>query len=261
MSGPFETEGEARAAVGYIHEAAHGSIRRKVIGELNHQMLSDVASTTGVPKGAYDLRIVARLAGFEPETCAVPAWLITRAHGAGRAAPAPEALAAGMSPSPEQIRTVLNAVDVADYERKWAETCGDCDAGPGDLYATCEYRLATVGKYDALARPLAGPGEGAVSRFDNKDSQRIAMTGHPFHAMVMAAMRQAGTENATSLGLAFPESWDEPGERHDSPGGLILDDCRTEKYAAHAGGRCEHDRHQAGGPLEPAWSRQPRGER
>lgn len=36
--------------------------------------------------GAFDARILAWLAGWEPETCAVIAGLVTRAHAAGLAA-------------------------------------------------------------------------------------------------------------------------------------------------------------------------------
>jgi hypothetical protein len=207
MSSPFGTGAEARAAIDCHYEAAHGSIRIRVIGEPNHRMQCDVASTDGVELDADNRRIVAWLGGFEPETPAVLDQGITRAHAAPRPALAPEALAGSIGLTPEQINTVLDALGVAaDYKN--------------------------------------------------------AMNDHPSHVLIMAAMRQADTENAARLRLAIQETWDEPGERHESPGGLILDpDGRAEKCAAPAAGRCEHDRHQTGGPLEPGRSRQARGQR
>jgi hypothetical protein len=58
--------------------------------------------------------------------------------------------------TPEQIRTVLSALDVAaDAKRDAADVCPDCDARPdGALCGTCEWRLAVADEYDALAEKV-----------------------------------------------------------------------------------------------------------
>jgi hypothetical protein len=90
MTGPFETDQQVRElpAVKAIYDAMYTSHRRGVMGELGHRLLGEACQAAGVEVGAYDDRILVWLAGFEPETCAVVAGLITRAHEAGRAAPA-----------------------------------------------------------------------------------------------------------------------------------------------------------------------------
>jgi hypothetical protein len=85
VTGPFETAREASElpAVRATYDAAHASNRRGVIGERNLAMLLDAVADAGVELGAYDARILRWLAGWEPQTCAVIAGLITRA-AAGR---------------------------------------------------------------------------------------------------------------------------------------------------------------------------------
>jgi hypothetical protein len=78
VSGPFETERQAA-------EAARG----RTLGAIPDTaaqlaMLEGACATAGVDLGAYDLRILAWLAGWEPQMCAVVAGLITRANAAGR---------------------------------------------------------------------------------------------------------------------------------------------------------------------------------
>jgi hypothetical protein len=60
-----------------------------------------------------------------------------------------------------------------------------------------------------------------MSRFDYEASKVIAQNDFPFHALVMAAMRQADTENRTRLMAAFPQVWDELEQRYNAPGGLL----------------------------------------
>jgi hypothetical protein len=93
VNGPFETEREARElpAVRAIYDAMHASRRRGVMGERGYRLLDEACQAAGVQVGAYDHRILVWLAGFEPETCAVVAGLISRAHAAGRAAAAEDA--------------------------------------------------------------------------------------------------------------------------------------------------------------------------
>jgi hypothetical protein len=58
--------------------------------------------------------------------------------------------------TPADMRTVLEALDVAaDYKRDRAANCADCDASPADLCGTCEWRLHVADGYDALTRRLA----------------------------------------------------------------------------------------------------------
>jgi hypothetical protein len=85
--GPYETEQQARADVAHIHTQARRSIRRGVLTEANHARLMDVCQATGVTMGAYDVKILAWLANYEPEACAVITGLITRANAAGQASP------------------------------------------------------------------------------------------------------------------------------------------------------------------------------
>lgn len=51
----------------------------------SHRLLREALAGAGVDLGAYDHRIVAWLAGWEPQMCAVIAGLITRASQAGKA--------------------------------------------------------------------------------------------------------------------------------------------------------------------------------
>jgi hypothetical protein len=54
------------------------------MAEANYARLADACEGAAVTVGAYDSRILTWLAGWEPQTCAVVAGLITRAHGAGQ---------------------------------------------------------------------------------------------------------------------------------------------------------------------------------
>jgi hypothetical protein len=81
-AGPFETERQALGtpavrAVYTAFEAAPGLGRMQAP---NLAMLRAACEAAGVELGAYDLRILAWLAGWEPQICAVIAGLITRAR-------------------------------------------------------------------------------------------------------------------------------------------------------------------------------------
>jgi hypothetical protein len=173
MTGPYETERQARAVVAHIYDAAHASSRRGVLAEENYLLLFRACEAAGIELGSpasYDRRILAWLAGFEPETCAVVAGLIARAHPAAPAEreggkltairgvldafdwerddrqyalerieqiAAGSRTASGIEPggsahiSALDLRTVLSALDVAaDAKRDAADVCGDCDARP-----------------------------------------------------------------------------------------------------------------------------------
>ena len=60
-----------------------------------------------------------------------------------------------------------------------------------------------------------------MSLYDYKVSQRISAKGHPFYALIMAAMRQADSDNADALRSAFPDTWRELQARYNAPGGSL----------------------------------------
>lgn len=63
-----------------------------------------------------------------------------------------------------------------------------------------------------------------MSRFDYEVSKHLAAEDHPFHALVMAAMRKADDENGDKLRAAFPLVWAELWARYHAPGGLLADE-------------------------------------
>lgn len=65
-----------------------------------------------------------------------------------------------------------------------------------------------------------------MSRHEYEVSKEIAGADYPFYALVMAAMRQADTGNASKLQAAFPDVWDELQERYNTPGGLRAGETR-----------------------------------
>jgi len=86
-AGPFETERQALdtpavRAVYTAFEAAPGQGRMQ---PPNLAMLRAACEGADIELGAYDLRILAWLAGWEPQVCAVVAGLITRARSHGEA--------------------------------------------------------------------------------------------------------------------------------------------------------------------------------
>jgi len=75
-----------------------------------------------------------------------------------------------------------------------------------------------------------------VSRFDYEASKLIAARDLPFYGIVMAAMRQADTENAERLRLAFPDTWDELQERYWAPGGFLPEELVDDAAVREAAG-------------------------
>ena len=63
-----------------------------------------------------------------------------------------------------------------------------------------------------------------MSHYDYVLSQEIAAEGYPFYALIMAAMRQASTLNATRLKAAFPAAQEELEKRYNAPGGKLESD-------------------------------------
>ena len=164
MTGPFETEREARelAAVQAIYEAFRND---PGVGRMTphvHRMLVEACAAAGVQLGAYDRRVLAWLAGWEPQTAAVVAGLISRANTTA-AAPAPETRMVG------EVRAVLAAFDWECGDRQLALDAIDrivlAGAGPApaegpaapasaDTVALTAEQLATVIRALADAQTL-----------------------------------------------------------------------------------------------------------
>jgi hypothetical protein len=80
-AGPYETEREAREtpAARAVYEAFDAGPGPGKMAPGNMKMMLDAVGAAGVQVGAYDVRILEWLAGYEPQMCAVIAGLITRA--------------------------------------------------------------------------------------------------------------------------------------------------------------------------------------
>lgn len=63
-----------------------------------------------------------------------------------------------------------------------------------------------------------------MSHFDYKVSIEINAKDYPFYALIMAAMRQADTENLFRLKQIFPMTYKELEQRYYSEGGKLEGD-------------------------------------
>ena len=81
-AGPFETERQALStpAVRAVYTAFEAAPAPGRMQPPNLAMLRAACEGADVELGTYDLRILAWLAGWEPQICAVVAGLITRAR-------------------------------------------------------------------------------------------------------------------------------------------------------------------------------------
>ena len=84
---PYETERQARAGVAGVYAHGARSSQRGVMGQANLACLREACDRTNVTLGVFDARILAWLAGLEPETCAVVTGQVTCAYTAGLSAP------------------------------------------------------------------------------------------------------------------------------------------------------------------------------
>jgi hypothetical protein len=66
-----------------VYAQRQRSNQRGVMDEANLAYLREACDGTSVTLGAFDARILARLAGWEPEICAIVAGLVTCAYAAG----------------------------------------------------------------------------------------------------------------------------------------------------------------------------------
>lgn len=64
-------------------------------------------------------------------------------------------------------------------------------------------------------------GDDHMSLYEYQTSSEIVAEYDTFFAILMAAMRQADTENAMALRSAFPETWAELQARYEARGGLL----------------------------------------
>lgn len=86
--GPYETERQARAEKFPREAYARHRVGRDAPTDANAAALAHLVAAceaAGVELGAYDLRILRWLAGWEPETVQVVMGLVGRAHAAGLA--------------------------------------------------------------------------------------------------------------------------------------------------------------------------------
>jgi hypothetical protein len=60
-----------------------------------------------------------------------------------------------------------------------------------------------------------------MSHYDYLQSQEIATHDYPFYALLMAAMRQADSDNFRIFCDVWPEVVEEMRERYNAPGGLL----------------------------------------
>lgn len=129
MTGPFETEQQARElpAVQAVYEAYRADPGVGRMAPHARRMLDETCAAAGVELGAYDRRILLWLSGWEPQTCAVLAGLISRAHDAGVAR-------AGtvVTLDADQLATVLAALGDAQAHRMGVADafCRDCETSP-----------------------------------------------------------------------------------------------------------------------------------
>ena len=60
-----------------------------------------------------------------------------------------------------------------------------------------------------------------MSLYDYRKSLDLVQDDPPFYALLMAAMRQADTDNLNKLCHAFPWVWNEFQARYHAPGGVL----------------------------------------
>lgn len=63
-----------------------------------------------------------------------------------------------------------------------------------------------------------------MSQHEYEVSKYISLNDPPFYALIMAAMRQADTDNQIKLQQAFPDTWQELIDRYNAPGGVLESD-------------------------------------
>lgn len=62
-----------------------------------------------------------------------------------------------------------------------------------------------------------------MSLYDYEVSRQLDAQDVPFHALIMAAMRRADTDNQAILRAFWPAVWDELFARYNAPAGALND--------------------------------------
>lgn len=60
-----------------------------------------------------------------------------------------------------------------------------------------------------------------MSLYDYITSREISAQDYPFYALIMAAMRQADSNNIEKLKAIFPDTWSELHSRYHAPKGIL----------------------------------------
>jgi hypothetical protein len=120
----------------------------------NLAMLRQACEAAGVQLGAYDSSIMAWLAGWEPQTCAVIAALLSRALAAGRARPPGSVLLTAAVAA-----TARQALADASAWRSWRAEGAGCEACRRLDPVRCAGHTADeaqAASYDSVLRRLGG---------------------------------------------------------------------------------------------------------
>lgn len=72
-----------------------------------------------------------------------------------------------------------------------------------------------------------------MSIYDYEQSLALEGQGWSFYALIMAAMRQADTDNLDALRQAFPERYAEFQKRFNAPGGYLPDEVPEAEDTIH----------------------------
>ena len=148
--GPFETEREAREvpAVRAVYDAFDAAPGVGKMAPHNYLMLVRACEAAGTDLGSassYDRQILAWLSGWEPQTCAVIAGLISRANLAGVVFTVGQEAIVGQA-----------LADAEMYRRDRASAwCGDCQQHPAGACPDHVDDLDAADAYRDLAAQLA----------------------------------------------------------------------------------------------------------
>lgn len=183
MTGPYETDRRVRElpAVRAIYDAMYASHRRGVMGELGYRLLDEACEAASVKVGAYDHRILIWLAGFEPETCAVVAALLSRAQAAGSARPPGSVLLTAAEAA--SARRALAGASAWRACRAGARAAGNAGGSTQVAAPRTLSDEAQAASHDCLLRRLGGqeaveaPGERDDPAGDDDTQARFA-AGH-----------------------------------------------------------------------------------
>ena len=150
-NGPYQTEAQVTdlPVVRGVYAAFDADPGPGKMHPHNLAILAGACEAAGVGLGAYDQRILAWLAEWEPQTCAVIAGLITRAAPASLS---PTVLAGNYDLTAAEQRTILAALDdTAEHKHDLAASCPDC---ADQTCTTCEARLRTARDCEAVSAQI-----------------------------------------------------------------------------------------------------------